>query len=227
MTTSDSWRWLLRDTGADSGVLTPQHLLAVVELITRSAPSAVACSVTELDGGTYRTSASSSPVALELDRAQYANGDGPCMTAARDRQLQQVRDTSSADSFRAFASAAGRSRIRSSLSVPIRTGYRPAALNLYARDADAFDERARAIADLVGRALTARLMGSPDGGMSSSEITEVAQRRSFILAAEMAVRSPEQSAGQAFEILARRSADERRSIFEVAADVAERAQKHG
>jgi hypothetical protein len=216
----DRWSWLLRPGPDGSNAFTVQHLDAALSLVVEAVAGAHACSVTELAGGTYRTSAASSQLALDLDLAQYRNGDGPCMTAARDRQQHEVRDMRSSTRFTEFASAAVGLDVQSSLSIPIRTTYNPAALNIYARDVDAFDERGHAVAELLGRAVTARMLGSSGTrALSISESVQVAKRRDLIRAAQDASVAAGGSPSSTFAALAGRSSREGRSIFDVARDI--------
>jgi hypothetical protein len=216
----DQWTWLLRPGPDDTNAFTAQHLDAALGLVVEAVAGASACSITELAGGTYRTSAASSQQALDLDLAQYRSGDGPCMTAARDRQQQQVRDMRASTRFTEFADAAVKVDVHSSLSIPIRTTYNPAALNIYACDVDAFDDHDRAVAELLGRAFTARMLGaSGTRALSISETVQVTTRRKLIRAAQDATGGVGEDAGAAFAALAERSARERRSIFDLAREV--------
>jgi hypothetical protein len=56
------------------------------------APAVVGCSVTELTGDGYRTSASSVELARLWDEAQYAVDEGPCVAAARTGRLHHLVD---------------------------------------------------------------------------------------------------------------------------------------
>lgn len=216
MITAQRWHWLLRaEPGTGS---TGEHLEAAVKLVPDVLAGAVASSITELDGGVYSTSAASSSCALDLDIAQYTDGDGPCMTAARDRQLQLVRDTASADRFAGFASAAAQRGVRSSLSIPISTPYHPAALNIYAAEPDAFDDNDRVVVAFLGRALTKRLQGSAgERPLTAQDASRVSQRRAVIQAALAAIAEPGSTPEQNFAALTARSVQERCSIHDLAA----------
>ena len=215
MTTAQRWRSLLR---AEPGSGSPgEHLEDAVNLVPDLLAGVLASSVTELDGGVYSTSAASSPTAFELDVAQYADGDGPCMTAARDRQLQLVRDTATGGRFAGFATAASRRGVRSSLSVPISTPYHPAALNIYAAEPDAFGENERIVAEFLGRVLTRRLLGTAGERAMTAQVAEqVARRRAVIQAALDVIAEPGATPEQNFAALAARSAAERCSIHDLA-----------
>ena len=221
MGTADRWRWLLNapHTGAD---FTAEHLSAALDLVVDEVPLAATTSITEVRGGTYRTSAAASSLALELDIAQYANGDGPCMTAARDRQVQMIGDTAASTVFGPFATTAAALGIRSSLSVPITTTYSHAALNIYSRSQDAFSGRGRVVAQFLARALTHCLVGQAAGRpLSVAESAQVTERRALIRAAQDVVADSAATPADTFVALARRSSAEQRSIYALAAELTE------
>ena len=219
MGTPDRWRWLLHasHTGTD---FTAEHLRAALDLVVDEVPLAATTSITEVRGGTYRTSAAASSLALELDIAQYANGDGPCMAAARDRQVQMIEDTAVATTYGSFASAAASLGIRSSLSVPIMTTYSHAALNIYSRSRDAFSGQGRVTAQFLGRALSRCMVGqAAEHPMSDAESAQVSERRGLIRAAQELVADTAATPADAFAALARRSSAEQRSIYALAAEL--------
>jgi GAF domain-containing protein len=218
MSTADRWRSLLHGTVDDrrAALADLDSTLAVVNAVI---PGAEACSITELDGDAYRTTAASAPIALALDLAQYADGDGPCMTAARERRRQQVPDTRTSNRFDAYVAAAARRGVRSSLSIPITSAGRNAALNIYSRQVGGFDEHGRAIADLAGRVLTSCLRAEPTAPLSDAEVDRISHRRELMRAALLPAVSAGATPQEAFEELARRSSAEGRSIFDLATEI--------
>ena len=219
MSTAERWRSLLHGSLEErrAALADLDSTLAVVGAVI---PGATACSVTELDGGRFRTTAASAPIARELDLAQYAGGQGPCLTAARERQRQQVPDTRTADRFELYVATAARRGVRSSLSIPITSAGRDASLNVYSREVDAFDDRGRAVAELAGRVLTSCLASTERGSpLSVAEAARVSQRRGLMQAALVPSVSDGATEQAAFEALARQSSAEGRSIFDLAADI--------
>jgi GAF domain-containing protein len=87
-------------------------------------------------------------LATRLDEVQYSEGEGPCLHAAASGQLTEIVDTRSETRWPEYARRAAEHGNLSSLSVPLLidedgvTG----ALNIYAREMDAFDEDSRAAA---------------------------------------------------------------------------------
>jgi GAF domain-containing protein len=87
-------------------------------------------------------------LAVDCDERQYAHGDGPCMHAASSGQLTEVADAQAETRWRDYVQEAAERGALSSLSVPlpIREEGVSAALNIYARRPNAFDEHSRSVA---------------------------------------------------------------------------------
>ena len=87
-------------------------------------------------------------LAVACDESQYAHGDGPCMHAASSGQLTEVADAQAETRWRDYVQEAAERGALSSLSVPlpIREKGVSAALNIYARRPNAFDEETRSVA---------------------------------------------------------------------------------
>jgi hypothetical protein len=157
----DGWAHLVAAASRPAAAPDPELLHAAVRLGLDVAPQVVGCSITELsqDGGA-RTSANTDDRTLDLDRAQYAAGDGPCVAAARTARRYYLSDLVDEPGFPEFAAAAADRGVRSSLSIPVVGAHRPAALNLYAVEPDSFRGRqpqavaallARCVRNLLGR----------------------------------------------------------------------------
>jgi GAF domain-containing protein len=78
-----------------------------------------AASVTIIERGRAITVGSTSDTAQALDDAQYAAGDGPCLTAARGGMLVRVDDIATDRRWPDFARRALEHGVRSSLSIPL------------------------------------------------------------------------------------------------------------
>ena len=227
MNSHEQWGQLLRAISQPGAHPTLDVVLRqAVELGSDVAPDAVGCSITEIaDGDRYRTPVYSDQLALDLDRAQYESGDGPCMAAARERQRHYFDAALHGQRFPGFAEAAVERGVRSSISLPLTPADRSAALNLYATSRYAFDaERPRAVADLLARCVSALLMdttGRPVEEPAQQDRLQAAQARARLIAeaeaALMASRSLSRS--DALTLLIRRSRAQSRSIFEVAREV--------
>ena len=125
----------------------PAVLQQVCELARDTIPAATDVSVTLLRHDRAFTAAQSSERALRLDEAQYAGGHGPCVDVAQATGLISVPDLAQETRWPAFCQQALEAGIGGSLSVslPIQEAM-VGALNLYAEQTGAFDERSIEVA---------------------------------------------------------------------------------
>jgi GAF domain-containing protein len=86
-------------------------------------------------------------LALDCDESQYGRGYGPCLHAASSGELTEITDTRSETRWPDYMRQAAERGALSSLSVPLPISEGMAgALNIYAREAHAFDEDSRSAA---------------------------------------------------------------------------------
>jgi GAF domain-containing protein len=103
-------------------------------------------SVSMVVEGEPATVAVSDRVALQLDLVQYEADDGPCI-AALGGEMIRIGYLAADERFPHFARGAADRRVQSVLSTPaIDHGQIVGSLNVYSRDADAFDDRAQDVA---------------------------------------------------------------------------------
>lgn len=196
-------------------------LPTAVRLSEDVAPAMVGASVTELAGPGARTpvSVNELALALALDQAQYEDDRGPCMDAARHQVPQRVSVADAGARYPLFTSVARRFDVRGSLSLPLVGGRHPAALNLYASDAAAFDDpRSRAVADLLARCVAALIRPDhrPDG-LAPGVLAAALARRDRVRQAQDALVARDGGDRQdALDELVRRSRTEGLSIHAVA-----------
>jgi hypothetical protein len=226
LNTQQQWAQLLRAVSEPAAAGGAETLLRqAVELCGDVAPDAVGCSVTTLDGDRYFTPVSSGQLALELDRAQYQAGDGPCMAAAREHRPHAFDAATDVERFPGFTEAAVERGVRSSISLPLTGPPLRSAINLYGSSRYTFDaERPRAVAGLLARCVSALM--SPGGAtqpavaLPAAQI-EAAQARARLIADGQTVLMSTHLVDrpEAMAILIRRSRAENRSIFEIAREV--------
>ena len=115
-------------------------LQTVVALAARTVPDCDAAGVTLLDErGHPSTAACTDETTLEVDQAQYAEGDGPCLEAARTVTIQRVLVEEAEARWPAFAHASQQVGIKSFLAAPlVVAGEGIGALNLYSASAHGF-----------------------------------------------------------------------------------------
>ena len=122
-------------------------LQSVAEVAKQVIPGNPETSVTVLVGRLPTTVASTAALARDCDESQYERGYGPCLHAAVSGELTEIVDAVTEPRWRDYAEHAAEHSVLSSLFVPLPIGEgRSAALNLYARTANAFDEDSRSMA---------------------------------------------------------------------------------
>ncbi len=122
-------------------------LQAVADLTKKVMPGNPETSVTLLINDQPGTVVYTGQLARDCDESQYGHGYGPCLHAAGTGELTEIADTRTETRWRDYVQRAAERGVRSSLSVPlpINEGV-SAALNVYAREPNAFDEDSRSVA---------------------------------------------------------------------------------
>lgn len=130
-----------------SGVLLSEETVGTaLELVTSLArdtiSGALGSGVTLLDRHGHRaSSASTSTLVEELDAAQYALDQGPCLTAWAGGVIIEVQDTAADPRWPAWAGRAVSLGVGSVLSAPLTSAGRAlGAIKVYAAEAHAFDD---------------------------------------------------------------------------------------
>jgi len=127
-------------------------------------------SVTAYREGAVTTVATSSEIAVAVDRAQYDERSGPCLTALDTATPVAVPDVATTMRWPGFRDTAHRLGISASLSIPLFAGRGTAiaALNLYGRDPDGLVPLSAAVRanydPQSGTGTTAPETGLDDGG---------------------------------------------------------------
>jgi GAF domain-containing protein len=136
-------RLSLRDLSMD------ELLKSISELSTSVMPGRPDTSVTVVVRSKAQTVASSGELATELDEKQYELDDGPCLHTARSGDVTEIHDTRTDPRWPDYARSAADHGCLSSFSVPLAiddeaqvTG----AMNVYAREPEAFDDASRGAA---------------------------------------------------------------------------------
>ena len=139
---------LTRALAEDESV--PETLQSILALIRRLVPGCDAASVTMLsDNGQPATIAATAEETYELDHRQYVLRDGPCLDAARGRQVNRWSLSEAEQRWPDFTRLAEEMGLRSYLSAGLSWDGQPlGALNLSSRHPDGFgrvDERLLAL----------------------------------------------------------------------------------
>jgi len=185
-------------------------------------------SITLVRDNAPKTVVSTSQLAVTLDQAQYAGNGGPCVTAATTGLTERVDDMRDSSRWPEFTQAAADHGILSSLSTPIpRQQLSRAALNMYAADAQAFDDDAvqlaASFAGYAGVAL-ANLHLYESTRVLADQLQNALDSRAVIEQAKGVLMAQHHcSADQAFDMLVRLSQQSNRKLREIAQALVESA----
>jgi GAF domain-containing protein len=134
-------RLTLRENGMRS------LLQAVADLAREVMPGHPETSVSLLINDRPVTAAFTGELARACDESQYGRGYGPCLHAAGTGEVVEVVDARTDPRWRDHLAHAAELGVLSTLSVPLPIGEGiVGAVNVYAREPDAFDEHSRAVA---------------------------------------------------------------------------------
>ncbi|MBJ7287941.1 GAF and ANTAR domain-containing protein [Williamsia sp.] len=141
---------------ADSHDL-PGLLAEVAAFAVQAIPGADGAGVTLLrvnrSDNMVETLAASSPFVEEIDHIQYVTlQEGPCITAALERRTVRSGSLGGEKMWPRFGPRVGRLGVHSALSLPLLLpGKVVGAINVYARQKDAFDEQAAQLGELFAK----------------------------------------------------------------------------
>jgi GAF domain-containing protein len=116
-----------------------QVLQRSVDQVASGVPGADMVSVSVLRGDVAETVAASNAAVWAVDEDQYAAGDGPCLEAARTREVVRTGVSGAERRWPQFARSARRAGVESYLSCPLIIGEEFAgSLNLYSEQPHGF-----------------------------------------------------------------------------------------
>jgi GAF domain-containing protein len=180
--------------------------------------------ITLIREGHPATVAASDQRTLALDEIQYANGDGPCLYAARTDEVVAIPDVAIDNRWRSYHARAALAGLRSSLSVPLRIGDLAAgAMNLYVFDHHVFADTERAVigqfCDEASRAVSLALRHELLTEKNDHLHTAMATRRLIDQAIGLVMAQNRCSADEAFDVLRRASQNRNVKINKLAAEM--------
>lgn len=204
------------------------HLLEVLHRLTAAAceniESADYASITiDFGGHTFTSCATDERTTSAIDDEQYTLGDGPCLTAARERSTVVADCVAGDDRWPRFGPTAVAAGVSSALSAPIDAGGRTVgAINLFSATRGGFDS--------IDETLLTALTAAFGHALSDYAAKRSAQDTVDGLRAAMEHRAPiEQAKGivmalyrigpdAAFARLSQRSQDENRKLRDIAVE---------
>ena len=198
-------------------------LQQVTELAKTVMPGNSETSVTLLVKGRPTTVVSTGQLAVDLDESQYERGHGPCLHAASTGELIEVADTRTDERWPDYLRRAAERGALSSLSIPLAIDEDDGvsgALNIYAREANAFDEDSRSVATRFGPYASVAT-GNMYAYQSAREMADNLQRaiesRAVIDQAKgVLMERYKLTPDQAFQLLAQASMHANRKVRDIA-----------
>jgi GAF domain-containing protein len=135
-------------------VLTEPDLDTALVAVTRVAVSAVepcdGASLTLRERGVPAAPIADGDWAVELDRLQFVEQEGPCLDCLREGSIMRVSDLAADGRFPHYGPKAAELGACSTMSLPLSAdGRTVGALNLYSRTVSAFDSDAVAVGELL------------------------------------------------------------------------------
>jgi transcriptional regulator with GAF, ATPase, and Fis domain len=122
-------------------------LRGIVFAAVGTVPGAQEAGVTVTEGRRgVRTRAGTADLVYRVDQAQYDTGEGPCLDSLYERQTVRLSDTTTERRWPRFTARAVELGVRSMLSFQLYAAHDSlGALNLYARDPDAFGDESEQV----------------------------------------------------------------------------------
>ncbi len=168
------------------------------------------------------------PAAPEIDTAQYETGRGPCLEAFRSGDIMRIEDTNGDRQWPEFSAAALRHGVRSTLSLPLRTGEQMiGALNLYSKTVAGFagDEQIAAVFVAHAASTLANAQAYWTAHALGEQLQEALASRAVIEQAKgILIREVPCDADEAFARLKRESQDSNRKLRDVAKAIVDEAR---
>ena len=124
-------------------------LTRVAEFAVQAIPGADGAGLTLLEKGQHDTVVASAAFVGQVDAIQYGIGEGPCITAAAEGRTVRSGSLGTDRQWPRFGSRVEQLGVHSALSIPLLTSDGVlGAMNIYAHEREAFDERASLIGEL-------------------------------------------------------------------------------
>ncbi|HJR25908.1 MAG TPA: GAF and ANTAR domain-containing protein [Acidimicrobiales bacterium] len=209
-----------------------ETLSRVADLTVEAVEPVDLAGITMMVEGRPKTAIFTDELAPEIDQAQYATGEGPCLDAFREQRVMRIDSTLREGPWPAFRDAAADHGIRSTLSLPLLVDKTAVgAMNLYASREHAFGEQDVETASLFASQAAIVLANAQaywDARELSSGLSEAMEHRSVIEQAKgmlMAAQGIDEDA--AFQLLISASQRENVKLRDVAQRIVDGAVARG
>jgi GAF domain-containing protein len=203
-----------------------------VEQVTQALPGADMASVTVIRGDTAETVASTSQQVWTIDQEQYDAGDGPCLEAARTRQIVRTGTAEAEERWPRFTHSAEAAGVSSYLSSPLFIDEEFAgSLNLYSEQPHGFADFDVALLRLYVTAASAAIAGARRQAEARELAEQLAQAMSSRAVIDQAIgvliAQRQVTAREAFQELSRQSQNTNVKVRDIAAGLLEDVQRPG
>jgi GAF domain-containing protein len=203
----------------------PTLLQRVVDLTKVALAGEIEASISLLCNDKPSTAVFTGQLALDCDESQYGRGYGPCLHAATSGEVTEVSDTRTEVRWPDYMRAAAERGALSSLSVPLPISEGTAgALNVYAREAGAFDEDSRSAATQFmpyAAVAVSNMHAYQDARTMAGNLQVALESRAVIDQAKgILMERYKVTADQAFQLLARISMQSNTKVRDVADQLA-------
>ncbi|MCW2740363.1 MAG: hypothetical protein JWR45_785 [Blastococcus sp.] len=183
-------------------------LQRVVDLTKLVMPGRPEASISLLENDKPTTAVFTGALALDCDESQYGRGYGPCLHAASSGEVTEIADNRSDTRWPDYARNAAERGALSSLSVPLPINEGLAgALNIYAREPDAFDDESRTAATRFlpyAAVAVSNMRDYEDARAMAANLQAALESRAVIDQAKgILMERHKLTADQAFQVLAR------------------------
>jgi GAF domain-containing protein len=169
------------------------------------------------------TVVSTGQLATDFDERQYERGHGPCLHAARTGELTEIADTRTETRWPDYTPRAAERGNLSSLSIPLTINEDErvsGALNIYAREPDAFDADARAAGTGFApyAAIAVGNMHAYESARNLADNLQVALETRAVIdqAKGILIERHKPTADQVFQALTRASMNSNRKVRDIA-----------
>lgn len=199
----------------------------VAELAQKAIEPASMTGITMLVGDRVTTAFFTDDEVPEIDRAQYDEGDGPCLQSFRTGEVVKVESTLEDDRWPEFCATAAKHGVGSTLSLPLGSGAAAlGALNLYAPEPRAFTpEHTQAASTFATHAgvVLANVQAYWRAHEHARQLARATRSRDVIgRAGGILMVQSDIDADRAYELLQRMSKREDRTVRDVAVGIVSR-----
>lgn len=205
-------------------------LVAVTKVATAAVEPCDGASLTMRTRGVPSAPAASDEWAVELDKLQFVEQEGPCLDCLREGSVMRVRDLATDGRFPNYGPKAADKGALSALSLPlVADGRTVGALNLYSRRPDAFGSEVVAVGELLAAHASLGISAATayfSSRQLADQMRQALESRAVIEQAKGVLMAQQGgTADEAFDALVSQSQRNNRKLRDIAQSVVDAAMK--